>query len=286
MTLARRLLPALVVLALGAAACGGDTAQEEPSSAASEQESAAGSESGSGSAPGDLGLAEEGTLVVGSDINFEPFEFVENGENTGFDIELMNEIASRLGLEVEYVNTSFDTIFTQLASGDFDAIVSAITITEERQETIAFTDPYFAANQAIAAPVDSDIAGPDDLAGLDVGVQAGTTGLDYATENFTEATIQEFPTSDAAFTALGAGQIDAVFIDLPVVAAQAASDDAVTLAAEVDTDERYGIGVQQDNTALVEAINTQLEEIIADGTYEQLYGNWFEDDVPDEFAAS
>jgi polar amino acid transport system substrate-binding protein len=280
------MLPALLTaLVLGAAACGGDAA-ETPSAAPSDTGAAGGSEAGgSEAASGDLGLAEEGTLVVGSDINFEPFEFVEDGENKGFDIELMNEIASRLGLEVEYVNTSFDTIFTQLAAGDFDAIISAITITEEREQTIAFSDPYFAANQAIAAPADSDIAGPEDLAGLDVGVQAGTTGLDYATENFTEATIQEFPTSDAAFTALGAGQIDAVFIDLPVVAAQAEADDAVVLAAEVDTDERYGIGVQQDNTALVEAINTQLEAIIADGTYEELYGNWFEGDVPDEFAA-
>lgn len=281
----RRLLAALLLsLALGAAACGGETAEEEPSGAASAG-SEAGSEGGS-EAAGDLGLAEEGTIVVGSDINFEPFEFVEGGENMGFDIALLDEIASRLGVEAEYVNTSFDTIFTQLASGDFDAIISAITITEERQETIAFTDPYFAANQAIAAPADSDIAGPDDLAGLDVGVQAGTTGLDYATENFTEATIQEFPTSDAAFTALGAGQIDAVFIDLPVVAAQAESDDAVVLAAEVDTDERYGIGVQQENTGLVEAMNTQLSDIIADGTYAELYGAWFEGEPPEEFRAS
>ncbi len=281
----RRLLPAvLLALALGAAACGGETAEEEPTGTATGG-SEAGTEAGSGAA-GDLGLAEEGAIVVGSDINFEPFEFVEGGENMGFDIELMDEIASRLGVEAEYVNTSFDTIFTQLASGDFDAIISAITITEEREETIAFTDPYFAANQAIAAPADSDIAGPDELAGLDVGVQAGTTGLDYATENFTDSTIQEFPTSDAAFTALGAGQIDAVFIDLPVVAAQAESDDAVVLAAEVDTDERYGIGVQQENTGLAEAINAELEEIIADGTYEELYGNWFEGEAPEEFRAS
>ncbi len=236
---------------------------------------------------GDLGLAEDGKMLVGSDIAFEPFEFVgPEGENTGFDIDLVTEIASRLGVEVEFANTPFDTIFTQLAAGDFDAIVSAITITEEREQTIAFSDAYFAANQAIAAPADSDVAGPDDLNGLTVGVQAGTTGADYATENFTDSTVQEFPTSDAAFTALGAGQVDAVFIDLPVVAAQAASNDEVVLAAEVDTDERYGIGVQQDNEALVEAINEQLAEIIADGTYEEIYSEYFEGEVPEEFRAS
>jgi len=267
-----------VVLIIGvlAAACGEDDAPSTGGGPVLPSEAA-----------GDLGLAEDGKMLVGSDIAFEPFEFVgPEGENTGFDIDLVTEIASRLGVEVEFANTPFDTIFTQLAAGDFDAIVSAITITEEREQTIAFSDAYFAANQAIAAPADSDVAGPDDLNGLTVGVQAGTTGADYATENFTDSTVQEFPTSDAAFTALGAGQVDAVFIDLPVVAAQAASNDDVVLAAEVDTDERYGIGVQQDNEALVEAINEQLAEIIADGTYEEIYSEYFEGEAPEEFRAS
>jgi ABC-type amino acid transport substrate-binding protein len=169
---------------------------------------------------GELELANAGRIVVGSDIAFEPFEFIADDEIQGFDIDLMNEIASRLDLEVEYVNTSFDTIFTQLASGQFDAIISAITITEERQQTIAFSNPYFAANQGLAAMAGTDITGVADLAGLDVAVQAGTTGLDYANDNFTDSNIVEFPTSEAAFTALRAGQVDAVFIDLPVVATQ------------------------------------------------------------------
>jgi ABC-type amino acid transport substrate-binding protein len=169
---------------------------------------------------GDLELANAGQIVVGSDIAFEPFEFIADGEIQGFDIDLMNEVAERLELEVEYVNTSFDTIFTQLAGGQFDAIISAITITEERQQTISFTDPYFAASQGLAALAGSDITGVADLNGRDVAVQAATTGFEYAQDNFTDASIVEFPTAEAAFTALRAGQVDAVFIDLPVVATQ------------------------------------------------------------------
>lgn len=237
-------------------------------------------------AAGDLGLVDESSILVGSDIAFAPFEFIgDGGEPEGFDIDLMTEIAERLGLEVEFVNASFDTIFTQLASGDFDAIISGITITEEREQTIAFSDPYFAANQALAVAAGSEVAGVDALAGTQLAVQAGTTGLDYATETFTDATIVEFPTSEAAFGALTSGQVDAVFIDLPVVAEFAdGSGGEVELAEEVETGELYGIGVQQDNTSLSEAINAELAAMIEDGTYEEFYSTWFAGEVPEQFA--
>lgn len=270
MTRLKLLATMLALLALLAAGCGGD-------------DDGAADGDGETAAAEDLGLQQEGSLVVGSDIAFEPFEFIQDDEPVGFDIDLMDEIASRLGLEVEYVNASFDTIFGQLAGGEFDAIISAITITEEREQTISFSDPYFAANQAIAVTTGSDVTGPEDLAGLQVGVQAGTTGLDYASENFTDSEIVEFPTSEGAFTALEAGQLDVVFIDLPVVAARAETSDNVEQAAEVDTGELYGIGIQQDNEALREAINGELAAIIEDGTYEQIYSEWFEGDVPEQF---
>jgi ABC-type amino acid transport substrate-binding protein len=273
------------MLAVLAAACGGSDGGDGDGEATEPAEEETAATDGETSAPAaDLGLQQEGKLVVGSDIAFEPFEFIENGEPAGFDIDLMNEIASRLGVEVEYVNTSFDTIFTQLASGDFDAIISAITITEEREQTIAFSDPYFAANQALAVPAESDIASVDDLADKQVAAQANTTGLDFANENFTESTIVEFPTGEAAFTALQSGQVDAVFIDLPVVAAQVeGSGGAVELAEEVDTGELYGIGLQQGNEGLATAINEQLAAIIEDGTYETLYTEWFDGEVPQQF---
>lgn len=261
------MLAIFTILALGLAACnGGDGGAE-----------------GDTAADGDLGLEQAGVMVVGSDIDFAPFEFIEDGEPQGFDIDLMTEIADRLDLEVEFINTSFDTIFTQLAAGEFDAIISGITITAERQDVNAFSDPYFAANQALVVPTGSDITSVDDLDGADVGVQTATTGADYANENFTGASIVEFPTSPAGFNALESGQLDAFFIDLPVAAANTDDNDALELAEEVDTDELYGIGIQQDNDALLDAVNEQLQAIIDDGTYEEFYSRWFDGDVPAPF---
>lgn len=232
----------------------------------------------------DLGLEQEGILQVGSDLAFAPFEFVEDGEEQGFDIDLMNEIGTRLGVEVEYVDANFDTIFQQLAAGDFDAIISAITITEEREEIVAFSEPYFEATQALVVPADSDIASTDDLADQEVGAQAATTGLDYAQENFTESTITEFPDYPAAFTALETGGIDAVLADLPAADEAVGRSDALQIVEEIDTDEQYGIGVQQENEALLEAIDDALAEIIDDGTYEQIFADWFpEAEVPERF---
>jgi polar amino acid transport system substrate-binding protein len=275
----RMLLALFALLALGLAACGDngdadtDTTDDTDGTAETDDTTEA----------GDLGLERDGVILVGSDIDFAPFEFIEDGEPKGFDIDLMTEIADRLGIEVEFVNTSFDTIFTQLAAGEFDAIISGITITEERQELNAFSDPYFAANQALVVAADSDVVSVDDLEGMDVGVQSATTGADYANENFTGANIVEFPTSPAGFNALESGQLDAFFIDLPVAAENTEGNDAIEIAEEVDTDELYGIGVQQDNDALLQAINEQLADIIDDGTYEEIYSRWFEGDVPEQF---
>jgi ABC-type amino acid transport substrate-binding protein len=277
----RMLVALFAILSLALAACNGDDGGEAGEEATPGEDTA--TEDAEGGETGDLGLEQEGLILVGSDIDFAPFEFIEDGEARGFDIDLMTEIANRLDLEVEFVNTSFDTIFTQLAAGEFDAIISGITITEEREETIAFSDPYFAANQALVVAADSEISSTEDLEGADVGVQSATTGADYANENFAGANIVEFPTSPAGFNALESGQLDAFFIDLPVAAENTEGNDALELVEEVDTDELYGIGVQQDNQALVDAINTQLQAIIDDGTYEEFYSTWFEGDVPEQF---
>lgn len=296
----RWIVALMTLLSLGAAACGStdDVTSEDIGSVASEagdaiDEVAEGAEDVVASAEesaqeavdsGDLNLASEGMLLVGSDIAFAPFEEIVDGQPEGFDIDLMNEIASRVGVEVEYQNTPFDTIFTQLAGGAFDAIISAITITPERDETIDFSEPYFLANQALAVTEDSDITGVADFtADTVLGVQAATTGADYALENFGDTTVQEFPTSVDAFNALASGQIDAVFIDLPVVGDQVEAGTAV-LAEEVNTDEQYGIGVQEGNTALAAAINGALEEIISDGTYADIYSEYFVGEVPPQFA--
>jgi polar amino acid transport system substrate-binding protein len=275
-TMRLRLLIALAaLLALALAACGEDVAEPDVDVDDDGDEAEAPAD--------DLGLETEGVIRIGSDIDFPPFEFIEDGEIKGFDVDLMEEIASRLDVEVEWIDAAFDTILTQLDGGEFDAVISAVTITEERAQTVDFSDAYFEATQALMVGPDSDIGGVADLAGAQVGAQAGTTGEDYATETFTDAEIVSFPTYPASFAALESDQIDAVLVDLPVAAEQEARSDLV-ITEVIDTDELYGIPVQQGNDGLLQAINNTLAEIIDDGTYEEIYSRWFEGDVPSRFA--
>lgn len=268
-----RLLIALAtVLALALAACGDNDVAVDDDPEIDDD------------AVADLELADEGVIRVGSDIDFPPFEFIEDGEIQGFDVDLMEEIADRLGLEVEWVDAAFDTIITQLAGGEFDAIITALTITEERAETIDFSDPYFEATQALMVGPDSDITGVADLAGASVGAQDGTTGEAYAEENFTDSEIVSFPSYPAAFGALESDQLDAVLADLPAAAEQEDRSDLVIVEV-IDTDELYGIGVEQGSDNLLQAINDTLAEIVEDGTYEEIYSRWFEGDVPSRFAS-
>ncbi|MGH8930704.1 MAG: ABC transporter substrate-binding protein/permease [Egibacteraceae bacterium] len=218
---------------------------------------AARAEGGERGDPASYELAVPGRMVVGSDLAFAPFEFVEDGESKGFDIELVTEIAGRLSVDVEFVNTSFDTIFTQLANGQFDAIVSGITITPERDESIDFSTPYFVATQGIAVLGGSVVASVADLDGKTVAVQAATTGESYARERFAGTQVLSFPTSEAAFGALRANQVDAVFIDLPVA----------QLAAE---GEAVGGGVLT-QFLNVELIVDTLPALIAEGLVNTLY---------------
>src|SRR5918992_2218290 len=125
------LLTVAVALAVPVVACGGDD------------------DDGGAPATGGVTTVEEGVLTVGSDIPFPPFEFRESGELTGFEVELVEELARRLDLRVRWVDNAFDTIFTQLAAGRYDVVASATTITEERQQMVDFTDPYYAAQQAL-----------------------------------------------------------------------------------------------------------------------------------------
>lgn len=287
----RWLVAMLALLALTATACAGDDAgdaEEAIDDAVSEAGEAldaveseadeAMSEGGEAADLGDLGLATEGEMLVGSDINFAPFESYDGDTAVGFDIDLLDEIASRLDLAVTYENVSFDTIFTQLAAGQYDAIISAITITEERDENIDFSAPYFSANQALSGPEGAELESVEDLTGdIVVAVQSGTTGEAYAQETFTDATVQSFPSSTDAFNAMAADQVDAVFIDVPVVQEQVDSGNAI-LIEEVVTGELYGIGVPEGNTALKSAIDGALADIIADGTYEEIFTTWFPDD--------
>lgn len=218
-------------------------------------------------------------IVVGTNAEYPPFEFVdEAGEIAGFDVEIMNAIAESQGVEMEFVNTRWDGIFVALASGEFDAVASAATITEERQQTVDFSDPYFNAGQMIAVRTAdaSTITTPEDLPGLKVGVQLGTTG-DIAASEIEGVEVVRFDEITQAFQALDNGDLEAVVNDGPTSAELLRSNPEfdIVLVGEPFTDELYGIAVRKDAPEVLEVINAGLAAIKADGTYDAIYDKYF-----------
>ena len=269
----------LAVLVFAGVACGEDTETPvEPGAGATEED-----------AP-EFTTLEEGVLKVGSCLDYKPFEFVKNGEEMGFDVELSEEIASRLGLEVEWITANFDTIFTDVDAGKFDMVAAASTINEERLATVDFSDPYFNSRQGFSVNTEAtpDITSTDDLGeGDTVGVQKGTTGKDWAEENLGPqgVEIKTFDSAPDAFTDLEAGNIVGVINDEGSSIAEVKSRPGLEVVQAIDTDEHYGLAFSKENPELTAAVNEALAAIIEDGTYAEIFKKWFPElPVPEEYA--
>lgn len=221
-------------------------------------------------------------LTVGSDIPYPPFEFGQAPNYEGFDIDVMNDIADRIGATVTYQDTSFDTIFTDLANGKFDMVISASTITADREKEVDFSDPYYEANQALVVAPDSDIATTDDLGGKTVAAQDGTTGEDYANNETDAGTVNGFPQGPEAINAVKNGQADAAVIDEPVAKDAVENVGGVEIAETISTGELYGIAFQPDNDELEEQVNGALKDMKDDGTLAELYEKYFPGVTPPE----
>jgi polar amino acid transport system substrate-binding protein len=233
---------------------------------------------GGGSGGGGGGQASAEDVKVASDIAYPPFEYEKNGEPVGFDIDLMDEIAKRANLKVEYQNVTFDGIIGGLSSNLYDASISAMTITPEREKKIDFSDPYFNADQSLMVPSDSGVGSVDDLGDATVGVQLGTTGeikaKEFAEQGKIQGEIRTFDTIEDAFAAINNGQIDAIINDLPVSQDEVnSSDGALEIVQIIPTGEQYGIAFPK-NSDLTGPVNKALAEIKEDGTYEKIYKKW------------
>jgi polar amino acid transport system substrate-binding protein len=224
------------------------------------------------------------TLTVGSDVPYPPFE--EFGktktEFKGFDIELVEAIAEKIGRTPEFKDTSFDTIFRDLAQGKFDMVASATTITDEREETVDFTNPYYlpSAQSILVTKGNSDLKTAKDLEGLIVGVQQGTTGEEYVEEEIDTKELRTYPQGPDTIPALKAGTIDAVVIDRPVAEKAVEADSGIEISGGIETEEQYGFVVQQGDEELLDELNEGLAEVIDSGEYETIYKKWFHKPVP------
>ena len=205
-------------------------------------------------------LVQPGKIIVASDLANPPFDFVENNEPKGFEVDLMKKVAEKLGLECEYLPAmKFDSIIPLIKQGGkADVGVSNFTITDERKQEIDFTDPYVDSNQGVVTKVGAERADADSLnaEGVTIACQAGTTGEAWAQENLPKATIKSLDDPVAAVTGVQTGLYDAAAADLPVMkylCSNSFTDCQVSI--EIPTGEQYGIVVSKDNAGLTEAIN-------------------------------
>lgn len=227
-------------------------------------------------------LIKPGELLVGTDAPYPPFEIgtPESGNFSGFDKDLMDAIAAKLGLKPTYQNSDFDTIFRDLASGQFDIVAAAATITPQREKVVDFSQPYYEAEQALVVTSDSDIASTDDLSGKIVGAQQGTTGQDYANTQTDAGEVRGFSKGADAIAAVATGQVDAAIVDQPFAADAVEKQGGIEIAQTIPTGEVYGLPVAPGNPLLGD-VNKALDELIADGTMNDLYQRYFKTDAPE-----
>ncbi len=291
-----RLIAMVFAAMLVFAACGSDepTDTAEPSDDQTEDTGSAG-----------FTTVEEGILTVGSDIPYPPFEMEDDsGELTGFDVEIMREVATRIGLDNPddaWISTDFETIFQQLAGGGkFDVVVAAVTgyapegspasdTVAERTAVVDFTVPYYPSLQSLTVDTSvSDITGIDTLSEGDrVAVQRATTGAFFAEEKLGPLGVElvVFPKAPQMYQALQGGTVDAVFNDLPVSVDAIQGIEGLEVVEQVPTGEEYAIAVSKDNPALKDAVDAALEEMFSDGTYAEIFSNYFPDQDLPEYAS-
>jgi lysine-arginine-ornithine-binding protein len=226
-----------------------------------------------------------GKITMGSDTSYPPFETMEGSKPVGFDVELAQALAKKMGLTLEVISTAWDGIIPGLKTKKYDIIMSAMTITADRKKQINFSDPYIDSNQSLAVANNSTIKSTNDLKGKTIGVQIDTTGQTKAEElnktvGFKE--IQKFDTILVAFEALEQGKIDAIINDYPVNMYVSGKRGKTKVVQTIKTNEQYGIGVNKTNTALLSKINGALKSVKDDGTYTTIYKKWFGSAPPTE----
>lgn len=261
-------------LVLSLAACG-STASSAASSEAVSSDAAssetASSEAASETETAELSTVEPGKLIMSTNAAFPPYEMTtDSGEFEGIDIETAQAIADKLGLELQIDDMDFDAALLAVQQGKSDMVMAGVTVTDDRQNVMDFTDSYATGIQSIIVKEDSDIASVDDLAGKKIGTQRGTTGYLYCSDDFGDENVVAYDDGLTAVQMLNNGQVDCVVIDNAPAKEFIAANPGLKLLDTAYVEEDYAIGVGKGNTELKDAINTALEELKADGTLQAI----------------
>ena len=266
-------------LVLSLAACGSTASSAASSEAASPEAAssdaasseAASSEAASETETAELSTVEPGKLIMSTNAAFPPYEMTtDSGEFEGIDIETAQAIADKLGLELQIDDMDFDAALLAVQQGKADMVMAGVTVTDERQNVMDFTDSYATGIQSIIVKEDSDIASVDDLAGKKIGTQRGTTGYLYCSDDFGDENVVAYDNGLTAVQMLNNGQVACVVIDNAPAKEFIAANPGLKLLDTAYVEESYAIGVGKGNTELKDAINTALEELKADGTLQAI----------------
>ena len=272
----REFLAAFGTVAAGAvlAGCGNSNATSTDSSSDAKSDEKKG-----------MTLIEDGKLTVAAELGFAPFEYMDEktGEPVGFAVDVINAVAEKMGITAYYMpNQKFDTMVPIIKQGGkADVSIAAITITDERMESVDFSEPYLDSNQAIVvAKGSSETEETLNDASKQVVCQGGTTGDEWIGENLPDAVRVPVDDVTAALTGVQTGLYQAMVVDLPVASymlAQSFSD--LQIVKEIPTGEQYGIAVSKDNPELTQAVNKALEDMKSDGTMKEIETKWFGSEI-------
>ncbi len=222
--------------------------------------------------------ADTTSITCATDATWPPMEMVDANKNiVGFDIDFMNAVAKEAGFTVEFKNTAWDGIFAGIAVGKYDAIISSVTITEERKKTMSFSEPYINAGQVLIVPKESDAVMIADLKGKSAGAQIGTTGAREISK-VAGVELKSYDEIGLAFEDMATGRIAGVVCDTPVAAQYALQQEEYKakfkIVGDILTTEYYGIVVQKDDKKLLNLINEGIKAVQAKGIDKQLEKKW------------
>ena len=214
-------------------------------------------------------------LVMATNAAFPPYEYVEGEDFKGIDVEIAGEIAKKLGMELEIQDVEFDSIIAGVQGGKFDMGMAGMTVTDERKESVNFSDSYATAIQVVIVAEDSDIKSVDDITEkTKIGVQQGTTGHIYASDDYGEDAVVPFNKGADAVQALKTGKVDCVIIDNEPAKAFVKANDGLKILETEYVTEQYAICVAKNNEELLEKINTALKELQDDGTIDKIVAKY------------
>ncbi len=235
------------------------------------------------------GLITPGEIRVASLGDAKPYTFTdESGEFTGFDVELFTDVANRIGIDkVVFTGQDFSGLLSAVANGQFDVGVAAIGITEEREQTVDFSEGYLAGYLTVMASPGSDISDEDSLAGKRLGVVQGTLQEAYAVKNFTDTELVRFPDNNSAISAVNSGSVDAHFLDYEAAKEYAAQYELENAIDIPSFDAPAGFAIAKGKDEFKKALDDALHEAMEDGTWKELYEKWFPGSpMPDQYLPS